>query len=336
MALLVPNAGGELGVSLAALAEYALKPPAHDDYLKKYRQLVTGWQPRNDAMPVATAIIMVSRSRALYDGERAVAAIVDELVRLVPSRGACDESAGAGCAAANEACGGCGASDEDVRASGASDVSGLGDEDDPMLGEEDDTALPVSLFGEEHGEPVAYGELRVGERVFFSHAGAVFEGEIGAVANGDAVIWSKDRHGSQATTITAGDVPACVRRPPVAMALRRSWRGNAHVDYEDFSKDTEGPVLGSDCFWAAGIARRDYLMMANFGGIHWIRGVAYRLPELTWTAAEFYEYTGRYGELVNVRLPPGVDQVRIVVKAQVLCCVVLSLFLRSSSVPCAV
>ena len=81
----------------------------------------------------------------------------------------------------------------------------------------------------------------------------------------------EDRHGSQATTITAGDVPACVRRPPVAMALRRSWRGNVHVDYEDFSKDTEGPVLGSDCFWAAGIARRDYLMMANFhlkeGGI---------------------------------------------------------------------
>ena len=28
------------------------------------------------------------------------------------------------------------------------------------------------------------------------------------------------------------------------MALRRSWRGNAHVDYEDFSKDTEGPVHG--------------------------------------------------------------------------------------------
>ena len=56
-------------------------------------------------MPVATAIIMVSRSKALYDCERAVAAIVDELVRLVPSRAACDESAGAGCAAANEACG---------------------------------------------------------------------------------------------------------------------------------------------------------------------------------------------------------------------------------------
>ena len=108
------------------------------------------------------------------------------------------------------------------------------------------------------------------------------------------------------------------------------------MDFEDFSKDTEGPVLGSTCFWAAGIARRDYLMMPNSGGIRWMRGVAYRLPELTWSAAQFYEYTGRFGELVHVRLPAGVDRVRIVVKAQVLCCDVLSQLLGCSPVQCAV
>ena len=333
MALLVLDAGGELGVSLAALAAYGRKPPDHDDYRKKYRAVVAGWQPRNEAMPVATAIIMVSRSAALYDCEGAVAAIVGELVRLVPSCAACDEPAGAACSVANEACGACGTGDEDVRACGA---SGAGDEDVPMIGEEVGEALPVSLFGEGYGEPVAYGDLRVGESVLFSHCGAIFEGEVGAVANGDAVIRSKDRSGTHATSIAAGDVPACVRRPPVAMALRRSWRGNAHVDFEDFSKDTEGPVLGSTCFWAAGIARRDYLMMPNSGGIRWMRGVAYRLPELTWSAAQFYEYTGRFGELVHVRLPAGVDRVRIVVKAQVLCCVVLSQLLGCSPVQCAV
>jgi len=333
MVLVVPDAGGDLGVSLAALQEYALKPSARDDYIRKYRQFGgPGWRTCDDAMAIATAIIMVSRSKALYDGERAVAAIVDELVRLVPSCAACDEPAGADCPVANEACGACGAGDEDVQACGA---SGAGDEDVPMLGEEVGEALAVGLFGEGYGEPVAFGDLRVGESVVFSHCGAIFEGEVGAVANGDAVIRSMDRSGTHATTIAAGDVPACVRRPPVTMALRRSWRGNAHVDFEDFSRDTEGPVLGSRCFWAAGIARRDYLMMPNSGGIRWIRGVAYRLPELTWSAAQFYEYTGRFGELVHVRLPEGVDRVRIVVKAQVLCCVVLSQSLGRYSVQCA-
>ena len=76
----MPDAGGELGVSLAALAVYVLKPSARDDYVKKYRLFVPGWRTTSDdAMAVATAILMVSRSRALFDSERAVAAIVAEL-----------------------------------------------------------------------------------------------------------------------------------------------------------------------------------------------------------------------------------------------------------------
>ena len=97
----MPDAGGELGVSLAALAVYVLKPSARDDYVKKYRLFVPGWRTTSDdAMAVATAILMVSRSRALFDSERAVAAIVAELVRHVPSCVACDEPDGTGCSAA--------------------------------------------------------------------------------------------------------------------------------------------------------------------------------------------------------------------------------------------
>ena len=51
-------------------------------------------------MAVATAILMVPRSRSLFGSERAVAAIVAELVRHVPSCVACDEPDGAGCSAA--------------------------------------------------------------------------------------------------------------------------------------------------------------------------------------------------------------------------------------------